>query len=66
PGAFLRASLAAIPPDTDLVLIETWNEWPENTAVAPAAYTDRAGRPLPPDFYLNIIREWHKQFELQP
>ncbi len=66
PGAFLRASLAAIPPDTDLVLIETWNEWPENTAVAPAAYTDRAGRPLPPDFYLNIIREWRKQFGLQP
>jgi len=66
PGAFLRASLAAIPPDTDLVLIETWNEWPENSAVAPAAYTDRDGRPLPPDFYLQIIRQWREQFVPQP
>ncbi|MEF3275144.1 MAG: DUF5010 domain-containing protein [Chloroflexus sp.] len=66
PGAFLRASLAAIPSDTDLVLIETWNEWPENTAVAPAAYTDRDGRPLPPDFYLQIIREWRASFTYAP
>jgi hypothetical protein len=40
------------------VLIETWNEWPEGTAVAPAAYTDANGRPLPADFYLRIIRAW--------
>ncbi len=66
PGAFLRASLAAIPPDTDLVLIETWNEWPENTAVAPAAYTDRSGRPLPADFYLQIIREWREALRSAP
>jgi hypothetical protein len=66
PGAFLRTSLAAIPRDTDLVLIETWNEWPENTAVALAAYTDREGRSLPPDFYLQIIREWRAHFTPLP
>jgi hypothetical protein len=60
PGAFLRASLAAVPADADLVLIETWNEWPEGTAVAPAAYTDATGRPLPADFYLRIIQAWRR------
>jgi len=57
-GAFLRASLAAVPPDTDLLLIETWNEWPEGTGVAPAAYAAADGRPLPEGFYLDILRQW--------
>lgn len=58
PGAFLRASLAAVPPDADLVLIETWNEWPESTGVARAAYTGPDGRPLPETFYMDIVRRW--------
>lgn len=57
-GAFLRASLAAVPAEADLVLIETWNEWPESTGVARAAYTDRGGRPLPETYYMEIVRRW--------
>jgi hypothetical protein len=36
------------------VLIETWNEWPESTGVARAAYTGLRGRPLPETFYLDV------------
>lgn len=57
-GAFLHGSLAAVPANTNLLLIETWNEWPESTAVARADYTGRDGRPLPDDFYMQIIRQW--------
>ncbi|GAB4427487.1 MAG: DUF5010 domain-containing protein [Chloroflexi bacterium OHK40] len=57
-GAFLRASLAAVPPGADLLLIETWNEWPESTGVARAAYTGLDGRRLPDDYYMQIIRRW--------
>lgn len=57
-GAFLRGSLAAVPSSVDLLLIETWNEWPESTGVARASYTGVDGRPLPEDFYLRIIQEW--------
>lgn len=57
-GAFLRASLAAVPPEADLTLIETWNEWPESTGVARAAHLGAAGQPLPEDFYMEIIRAW--------
>ncbi|NJM06700.1 DUF5010 domain-containing protein [Candidatus Gracilibacteria bacterium] len=58
-GAFLRQSLASVPATADLLFIETWNEWPESTGVARAAHTNTAGQPLPEDFYLQIIREWH-------
>jgi hypothetical protein len=57
-GAFLRASLAAVPPDTDLLLIETWNEWPESTGIARAGYIGANGKPLPEDFYMQIVRKW--------
>lgn len=57
-GAFLRASLAAVPPDTDLLLVETWNEWPESTGIARAAYLGADGNPLPEDFYMQIVRKW--------
>lgn len=57
-GAFLRASLAGVPADADLLLIETWNEWPESSGVARAAYVGRDGRPLPDDYYLRLIAEW--------
>jgi hypothetical protein len=57
-GAFLRNSLAAVPPNTDLLLIETWNEWPESTGIARAAHHAADGSPLPEDFYMQIVREW--------
>jgi hypothetical protein len=59
-GAFLRASLEAVPPDSDLLLIETWNEWPESTGIARAAHIGRDGRPLPEEFYMSIVREWRR------
>jgi hypothetical protein len=59
-AAFLRAGLAAIPADSDLVLIETWNEWPENSAVAPAAYRAADGSPADPEIYLDVIRAWRR------
>lgn len=57
-GAFLRASLAAIPSTADLTLLETWNEWPESTGIARAAYRSRSGQPLPETFYMEIVRRW--------
>ncbi len=60
-GAFLAASLAAVPAEADLLLIETWNEWPESTAVARAAYKGRGGRPLPETFYMDIVRRWRER-----
>jgi hypothetical protein len=57
-GAFFRASLAAVPADANLVLIETWNEWPESTGVARASYRGADGRPLPESFYLDMLRRW--------
>jgi hypothetical protein len=60
-GAFFKASLAAVPRDTNLVLVETWNEWPESTGIARAAYVGVDGRPLPEDFYMNILRDWREK-----
>lgn len=59
-AAFLRAGLAAIPADSDLILIETWNEWPENTAIAPAAYRGADGRLIAEDSYLELVRSWRR------
>ncbi|NWF80210.1 MAG: DUF5010 domain-containing protein [Chloroflexi bacterium] len=60
-GAFLRASLAAIPANADLVLIETWNEWPESTGIARATYRGIGGKPLPETFYMDIVRHWRER-----
>jgi hypothetical protein len=60
-GAFLRASLAAVPAETDLLLLETWNEWPETTGVARAAYAGLDGRRLPESFYMEIVRGWRER-----
>jgi hypothetical protein len=57
-GAFLRASLAAVPAEADLLLLETWNEWPETTGVARAAYRGLDGRRLPETYYMEIVRRW--------
>lgn len=57
-GAFLRASLAAVPADAELVLVETWNEWPESTGIARAAHVGPAGEALSDDFYMEIVRRW--------
>lgn len=57
-GAFFRQSLAAVPPDADLVLVETWNEWPESTGIARAAHSGADGAPLPEQFYMEILRRW--------
>ena len=57
-GSFLRESLAAVPSASDLLLIETWNEWPESTGIARAAHRAADGRLLPEDFYMQIMREW--------
>jgi hypothetical protein len=57
-GAFLRTSLAAVPEHTNLLLIETWNEWPESSGVARARYPSAPGQRIPEDFYLEIVRRW--------
>lgn len=57
-GAFLRASLATVPADAELVLVETWNEWPETTGIARAEHLGARGQPLPEEFYMEIVREW--------
>ena len=57
-AAFFRGSLAAVPPETNLLLIETWNEWPESTGVARAAYPAVNGARTPDDLYLQVLREW--------
>lgn len=59
-GAFFRASLAAVPPETDLLLIETWNEWPESTGIARASHQGLDGQPLPDDFYMDLLRRWRR------
>lgn len=60
-GAFLRASLAAVPPEADLLLIETWNEWPESTGIARAAYSGIDGRALGETFYMDMVRRWRAE-----
>jgi hypothetical protein len=57
-AAFFRASLAAVPPEADLLLIETWNEWPESTGIARATYPSINGAITPDDLYLRVLREW--------
>jgi hypothetical protein len=57
-GAFFRSSLDAVPPTTNLLLIETWNEWPESTGIARATYPDISGGRLPEDYYIDILRRW--------
>jgi hypothetical protein len=59
-GAFLQASLDAVPAKTDLLLIETWNEWFETTSIARAAYTGLNGRPLGETFYMDLVRRWRE------
>jgi hypothetical protein len=57
-GAFFRSSLDAVPPATNLLLIETWNEWPESTGIARAQYPAPPGTQLPDDVYIQILRRW--------
>jgi hypothetical protein len=57
-GAFFRSSLDAVPANTNLLLIETWNEWPESTAIARARYPALEGASVPEDFYIQILRRW--------
>ncbi len=57
PGTFLRWSLAQIPPQTNLLLIETWNELWEGTNVCRAAFPSIGGQTIPEDYYLNLLRE---------
>lgn len=57
-AAFFRASLAAVPPEANLLLIETWNEWPESTGIARAAYPSVNGAYTPDDLYLQVLRRW--------
>lgn len=56
PGAFLESSLARIPADTDLLLIETWNELYEGTNVCRAAYPEIADQYVPEDYYIGLLR----------
>lgn len=56
PGSYLRDSLAQVPVETDLLLIETWNELWEGTGVCRADYPAIAGRPVPEDYYLDLLR----------
>jgi len=56
PDAFLSASLAMVPPHTNLLLIETWNELWEGTSVERAGYPDMAGQAVPEDLYLDTLR----------
>lgn len=57
PGAYLQDSLARVPAETDLLLIETWNELWEGTGVCRATYPDMAGRPVPEDYYIDLLRQ---------
>lgn len=56
PGAFLGGSFARIPADTDLLLVETWNELYEGTSVCRAAYPAIGGRFVAEDFYIDLLR----------
>lgn len=56
PGAFLESSLARIPADTDLLVIETWNELYEGTNVCRSAYPEIAGQFVPEDYYIGFLR----------
>ncbi len=57
PDAFLRASFSLVPPHTNLLLIETWNELWEGTSVERAGYPEMAGKPVPEDPYLDTLRQ---------
>jgi len=57
PGTFLRWSLSQIPPQTNLLLVETWNELWEGTNVCRAAFPPIGGQAVPEDEYLNLLRE---------
>lgn len=57
PGTFFRWSLDQVPPRTDLLLIETWNELWEGTSICRADYPDIEGQPVRDDFYLDMLRQ---------
>jgi hypothetical protein len=56
PGAFLEGSFARVPTTTNLLLLETWNELYEGTNVCRATYPEIAGRFVPEDFYIGLLR----------
>lgn len=57
-GTFLRWSLDQVPEETNLLLIETWNELWEGTNICRAAYPDIADRPVAEDFFLDVLSQW--------
>jgi hypothetical protein len=56
PGTYLRWSLGQVPTQTNLLLIETWNELWEGTNVCRASYPKIAGQSVPEDYYLDLLR----------
>ncbi len=55
-ATFLRWSISQVPLDTNLILVETWNELWEGTGVSRAEYPAIDGRTIPEDFYLDQLR----------
>ncbi len=55
-GTFLRWSISQVPVDTNLILVETWNELWEGTSVCRADYPAIAGRKVSEDFFLDQLR----------
>lgn len=58
PGTLLRWALEQIPPRTDLLLVETWNELWEGTCVCRASYPPIGGPPVPEDFFMDLLRRY--------
>jgi hypothetical protein len=58
PNRFFQVSLDAVPPSANLLLVETWNEWPESTGIARARFPDQGGGSVPEDLYLQTLRRW--------
>jgi hypothetical protein len=56
PGTFFQWNLDQIPPRTDLLLIETWNELYEGTNVSRAAFPLMREQFVPEDFYMDLLR----------
>jgi hypothetical protein len=57
-GTMLRWGLEQVPPRTDLLLIETWNELWEGTSVCRADYPPIGGQPIPEDFFIDLLRQY--------
>ncbi|GAC1545542.1 MAG: hypothetical protein NVS2B7_20320 [Herpetosiphon sp.] len=57
-GRVWQHDLQAVPPATDLLLLETWNEWLEGTSIAPAPYRREDGGEAAPETYLDMFRRW--------